>query len=343
VVFLAASLVGFVLVLMWIGDILAPVLASVVIAYLLDGAVRMLIRFGMARQLAVVLVFVGFILSLMFFVLALIPMLSHQGIELIKQLPGMVEQGKQILMALPEKYPTLFTPFQIEDSMRLFGAQINQFQQRLLSWTVSLGTGMLQAMVYVVLTPMLVFFMLKDKASILAWLKRYTPNNHGLTMQVWIDVDKQVANFIRGKIWEILIVWVISWAVFAYIGLNYAGLLGALSGISALVPYLGAVLATVPVVLVALFQFGLGNEMIYAVSAYTIIQILDGYVLTPLLFSEVVNLHPVAIIVAMVFFGGVWGFWGVFFAIPLATLVQAVLNAWQLHHPAAGGGQDNTG
>ena len=61
---------------------------------------------------------------------------------------------------------------------------------------------------------------------------------------------------------------------------------------------------------------------------YGFIQFLDGNLLVPLLFSEVVNLHPVAIIVAVLLFGGIWGFWGVFFAIPLATLVKAVYNAW---------------
>jgi putative permease len=64
------------------------------------------------------------------------------------------------------------------------------------------------------------------------------------------------------------------------------------------------------------------------VLAYGIVQALDGNVLVPLLFSEAVNLHPVAIIVAVLVFGGLWGLWGVFFAIPLATLVKAVLNAW---------------
>jgi len=59
-----------------------------------------------------------------------------------------------------------------------------------------------------------------------------------------------------------------------------------------------------------------------------IIQALDGNILVPLLFSEAVNLHPVAIISAVLLFGGIWGFWGVFFAIPLATLVKAVLSAW---------------
>ena len=85
---------------------------------------------------------------------------------------------------------------------------------------------------------------------------------------------------------------------------------------------------TVPVALIAYFQWGLGSEFAYVLAAYIIIQALDGNVLVPLLFSEVVDLHPVAIIVAVLVFGGIWGFWGVFFAIPLATLVQAVLKAW---------------
>jgi putative permease len=82
------------------------------------------------------------------------------------------------------------------------------------------------------------------------------------------------------------------------------------------------------VALVALAQWGLTADFYYAILAYGIIQALDGNLLAPLLFSEVVNLHPVAIIVSILFFGGIWGFWGVFFAIPLATLIQAVLQAW---------------
>jgi putative permease len=71
-----------------------------------------------------------------------------------------------------------------------------------------------------------------------------------------------------------------------------------------------------------------GDDFLYIVIAYSIIQALDGIVLVPVLFSEAVNLHPIAIIVAILFFGGLWGFWGVFFAIPLATVVKAVLTAW---------------
>ena len=85
---------------------------------------------------------------------------------------------------------------------------------------------------------------------------------------------------------------------------------------------------TIPVAIIAYFQWGTGSDFIWIMVAYGIIQALDGMVLVPLLFSEVVNLHPIAIVMAILVFGGLWGFWGVFFAIPLATLVQAVLHAW---------------
>jgi putative permease len=94
------------------------------------------------------------------------------------------------------------------------------------------------------------------------------------------------------------------------------------------VPYVGAIVVTVPVVLVAYFNFGLTPPLFYVTGAHVVIQLLDGNLLVPLLFAEVVNLHPVATIASLCVFGGLWGFWGVFFAIPLATLIQAVLAAW---------------
>ena len=115
---------------------------------------------------------------------------------------------------------------------------------------------------------------------------------------------------------------------FALMGLNYAMLLSLLVGLSVIIPYVGATIVTIPVMLIAFFQFGSEPMFGYVLLFYAIVQFLDGNLLVPLLFSEVVNLHPVAIIVAVVFFGSLWGVWGVFFAIPLATLIQAVINVW---------------
>jgi putative permease len=113
-----------------------------------------------------------------------------------------------------------------------------------------------------------------------------------------------------------------------FLGLHYSLLLAVLVGVSVLIPYIGAMLVTIPVIGVGLFQWGLDSEFWTLLSVYLVIQALDGNVLVPILFSEAVNLHPLVIILSVVIFGGMWGFWGVFFAIPLATLVKAVVHAW---------------
>ena len=182
--------------------------------------------------------------------------------------------------------------------------------------------------VYLVIVPMLVFFMLKDKDQIVRWLLNFLPRERRLVNNVWAEVDTGMSNYVRGKFWEILIVWGVSYVVFTLLGMPYALLLSLLIGLSTIAPYIGAAVMTIPVAAVAYFEFGVTPHFWYVLLAYGVIQFLDGNILFPLLFSNVVNLHPVAIIVAVLVFGGIWGPWGVFFSIPLAQLVLAVLRAW---------------
>ncbi len=328
VVILAVLLViGFV-VIIFFGHMLAPVLASIVIAYLLEGLVGLLQRQRLPRLLAVVLVYCAFMAFVVFILIGLMPLLSRQLSQLFQQLPTMIAQGQTLLMQLPERYPSLITAQQVSDISNSLRAEIGQAGQQVLSYSLTSVLNMITILVYLVLMPLLVFFFLKDKQRIIVWYTGFLPRERGLSTQVWRDVDQQIANYVRGKFLEVLVVWAVSYVTFALMGLNFAMLLGVLVGLSVIIPYIGAVVVTVPVALIAYFQWGWGSEFAYLMLAYTIIQALDGNLLVPLLFSEAVNLHPIAIIVAVLVFGGLWGFWGVFFAIPLATLVQAVLKAW---------------
>jgi putative permease len=142
------------------------------------------------------------------------------------------------------------------------------------------------------------------------------------------EMNQQLGNYVRGKFIEILIVGGATFVSFIVLGLNYAALLGVLVGLSVLIPYVGAAVVTLPVFIVAVIQFGWTWDLGLLMIVYGVIQFLDGNVLVPLLFSEVVDLHPITIIVAILAFGGLWGIWGVFFAIPLATLIKAIYKAW---------------
>jgi putative permease len=335
VVFLAFALViGFAVVLS-MGYMLAPALASIVIAYLLEGLVGFLQRQGWPRLGAVMLVYIAFIAFLVTVLFGVIPVVSRQVTELVQQLPSMISAGLMSLTQLPERYPEVVTAEQVQQVIGSIRHEITNYGQRVLSWSLASVVGIITLLVYLILVPLLVFFFLKDRDLIVAWFMRYLPRHRRIAGDVWRDVDRQISNYVRGKFWEILIIWAVSYAAFQLLGLNYAMLLGLLVGLSVIVPYVGATVVTIPVLLVAWFQWGWVSEFAWLAAVYFIIQALDGNVLVPLLFSEVVNLHPVAIIIAILVFGGLWGFWGVFFAIPLATLVKAILSAWPRQEPEA--------
>ncbi len=310
------------------GKILAPVLASVVIAYLLEGFVGLLERFRLPRLAAVLIVFLTFMLSLIFLLFGLLPLLSRQLGQMVGDLPSMISWGQKQLMLLPDQYPDFISKDQVKALTNILQTEIGHIGQRLLSFSLASVRGVVTFLVYLVLMPLMVFFFLKDKENILRWFSNFLPKHRSLTKQVWNEVNQQIGNYTRGKFWEILIVWAVSFVTFYLLGLKFAMLHGLIVGMSVLVPYIGATVVTFPVAIMGFFQWGWSSEFMYVVLAYTVIQILDGNLLAPLLLSGVVNLHPVAIIVAVLVFGGLWGFWGVFFAIPLATLVQAVIRAW---------------
>ncbi len=310
------------------GEMLAPVIASIIIAYLLEGLVGVFQRNGLPRLVAVFLVFLGFMAFMAFVFFALLPLLSRQATQLFQLLPEMLTNGQDTLMTLPQRYPELFSEAQVLDLIDSLRIEALAFGQHVVSISVSSVVSVITVAVYLILMPLLVFFFLKDKIRIVNWFVRFLPNDRGLLTQVWAEVDSQIGNYVRGKFIEILIVWVVTYLTLAIMGMDFAMLLGMLVGLSVLIPYIGAATVTIPVAMLAYFQWGVSPEFWWLMVAYGIIQALDGNVLVPLLFSEVVNLHPVAIIVAVLVFGGLWGFWGVFFAIPLATLVQAVLKAW---------------
>lgn len=332
VVILAVLLASGFLVMLFLGGMLAPVLAGVIIAYLLDGVVEKLHRLGMPRLPAVVLVFLLFMTFMIFLVLWLAPRLSEQVTQLVRQLPDIITHVQGVMQRLPERYPNLFTAEQVSELGASIRAEITELSQRVLSLSVPALTGLITFLVYIILVPVLAFFFLKDKYHIFAWFNQRLPRQRHLVDAVASDVNLQVSNYVRGKVWEIFIVGAAAFATFSLMGLDYALLLASMTGLSVVIPYIGAAVVTVPVAAIAWFQWGWSADFGWVVFAYGVLQAVDGNLLAPLLFSEVVNLHPVAIIVAILVFGGIWGIWGVFFAIPLATLVQAVMTAWPRMH-----------
>jgi len=310
------------------GEMLAPVLGAIVIAYMLEALVQYFVKRSIPRIIGVFLSFFIFLAALLFIVIGIIPVVSKQVSNFLHDLPKIVSQGRDLLMNLQLEYPSLLNAEQVNNLVASAVSEFTSLGQSVLSISLASIPFLITIIIYFLLVPLLVFFFLKDKSLLLSWINSFLPKEKRVLQTVWKDVDGQIGNYIRGKFYEIVIVGTITYASFVLLGLSYAPLLGVLVGLSVVVPYIGAAVVTVPVLIAAYLEFGLSADFGWVVGIYAFIQALDGNVLVPLLFSDVVNLHPVAIIVAILIFGGLWGFWGVFFAIPLATLVKSLLAAW---------------
>ena len=311
------------------GDLLTPVFVAIVFAFLLEWPVKKATQLGLNRNLSttlVITIFIGIMTTI--FVMA-IPVIWKQSIGLIKELPDMMVHIKRYIYTLPDLYPSL-DPALITNLINNFDTKLVSVLENSVQTIMASLTDVVAILIYLILVPMMVFFIIKDKKDLLAGFDKIMPVRRRLITQVSNEMHEQIINYIRGKMIELFIVGGATYIAFAIMDLRYAAVLGLLVGLSVLIPYIGAAVVTVPVTAVALFQFGLTPDFYAVMIAYGVIQALDGNLLVPLLFSEAVDLNPVYIIVAVLFFGGLWGFWGVFFAIPLASLVKAVINAWSV-------------
>ena len=404
VALLGVLLLTAIVVIFFFGDMLAPFFAAVVIAYLLDGIVLRFQRKNIPRLLAVIIVFIGFLVGILLLSFGLVPSVVNQLQSFVLQdVPKIVRAASTGLEEAQVRYdefrktnfpdlfaeaapegtavdlsetngveqstsqaaitnappgetsPTNAAPSRLRtptavlprppdtgsdflEAQRLTNTledEITKIGRTVVATSINSFKNLVVWIVYLVLVPVLVFFLLKDKERIIGWLIQFLPPDRSLATQIWHDVNIQTSNYIRGKFWEIILVWSVTHITFNLFGLNSALLLSLFVGLSVMVPYLGAAIMYIPITLVAFYQFGWDPMFFWVLLAYTIIQILDGNVLAPILLSEVTSLHPVAVIVAILIFGGLFGFWGVFFAIPLATLVNAVIKAWptEFAHP----------
>lgn len=306
-----------------LGSVLAPIFASLIVAYLMHGWIVRLSRIGSPVILSASLLTLLLVCAMIFILFFMLPLVWKQVILLSTELPDMIIKLRELFRTLLERYDVTLPASQIQVWQDLLTQQLPKLSKGFVSQSVGTIIGLAQLSVYVVLLPLLVFFLLRDGSNIVNTIRsKMKPD--GMLLQIWNDMNEQLANYVRGKALEIVLVGGLSYILFLSFGLRYTVLLAVLSGLSVLIPYIGAFIVTFIVTLVSFIQWGTSDYFYYLIIAYTVLQLLDGNVFVPVIFSDSVSLHPISIVLAVLVFGGLWGFWGIFFAIPLATFVKAI-------------------
>ena len=315
------------ILLYFIGSTITPIFVSILIAYLLNGVMNFFEGKNYSKKTAF---YFSFTIFLVFYLIVLVslPYVTGQIASLINELPAIVAFVQNLFDNLIIRYPNFFTTEQVEEIFASSTSFIPSIAEQVL---IQLNTGfsaIMNALIFLILTPILVFFFLKDKSEMLSYVTYFLPNKRILLSQIWSDLNIQLFGYVRGKALEMIVVGSVTTLAFLILGVNYSVILGILVGMSVLIPLFGAILVTIPVVAIGLFQWGLDTPFFIFLFIYLLIQILDGNVLFPLLMGNEVNLHPVLIILAILVFGGIWGFWGLLLAVPIATLIRAVFKVW---------------
>ena len=321
-------LVFVLLIISFFGSILTPFLISIVVAYLLVGLQKKIESYNVSKYLALLITFSIFIITGAAILIWLVPILYIQLQAFILDIPGLFNNFLNFVSELPTKFPELVSSDQISVFFQAVSTELSSITQNLVKSSIAGIQSTITILLYIILFPILVFFFLFDRKNIIEGVIKIIPGKRQMLSNIWIEMDDQLSNYVRGKILEIFIVGSAAAIIFASLGLKYTALLSVLVGFSVLIPYVGAFLVTIPVVVVGLLQFGIGTQFYLLVGLYLLLQALDGNLLVPIIFSDAVKLHPVIIILAVFVFGSMFGFWGVFFSIPIATFIKAVWNAW---------------
>ena len=309
-------------------ETISPILVAIVLAYMLEGLVQNLMRTtNIVRNFSVIVVFLIFLVMSVLTLFMLLPLLLDQLTLFVKSLPDIFNKSKEFILGLYNENEYIPKDY-IESIFLGLQGETSKLGNSIFAFSLASAGGLFAIIVYTILVPIMIFFMLFDKEAIYNWLSRFFPKKLDLTQKAYSELNLKIGNYIRCKFIEIIIVWISSFILFLVLGLNYSLLLSFLCGVSVIIPYVGMIAVTIPIILVSYFQWGIASEFWYVIIGHLVIQAIDGNIIVPILFSDAVNIHPFAILLSILFFGSIWGVWGVFFAIPLAVLISTILNVW---------------
>ena len=309
-------------------EVLTPFIISIIVAYLLVGLQKKIESYNISESLSMILSFSIFIIIGAAMFTWLIPLIYVQLQSFVLDIPRLFNDFLNFVSTMPAAFPDLVDSDQISVFFQAVSSELTSITQNLVNSSIAGIQSTITVLLYIMLFPILVYFFLFDRKNIIEGCLKIIPGDRAMLSQVWSEMDIQLSNYVRGKFFEIVIVGVAAALLFASFGLNYGALLSVLVGLSVLIPFVGAFSVTIPIVIIGLLQFGLGTQFYLLIGLYLLLQFVDGNLLVPLIFSEAVKLHPIIIILAVFIFGSMFGFWGVFFSIPLATFIKAVWNSW---------------
>lgn len=309
-------------VISFLGKIFLPFLISCLIAYLLYPITLKIHAQRIHKGLAVIIIYVVFFGGIAFLVYNLYPITIYQLRELNEQLPQLVEMYESIIYQLYES--TSFLPEAVHDKIDQLIYTIEYSVENMINKLIGGVTKLFDVIVVITVIPVLVFYFLKDYEKIKRYIKRFIPNQHRQHIgKLAHAIDESLGNYIRGQLIVCFFVGVTTWIVFELIGVNYSLVLAIIMGFTNIIPYFGPIIGLIPAVAIAVTK---STKLVVLVFISVLgIQIIESNFLSPIIVGKSINIHPVAIIFALLVGGQIGGVVGMVVAVPMLTIIKVVV------------------
>jgi predicted PurR-regulated permease PerM len=326
-----------------ISEILFPFLIGLALAYFLDPLVDSMERVGFPRWMAAAILTFGAAFAFLAILIFLVPILIQQFTGLLEQLPVYRERLEVRLQdfrsVINAVFPTLEQEQIAEKVRNLYGPEFINFIGQLTQKFWNSGVTIINVVSLLVVTPIIVFYLLRDWDHIVRVLDTYLPRDKAdVIRRIFSEIDVVLSGFVRGQFTVCLLLGIYYALCLALLGLNFGLVIGLISGLISFVPYFGMLLGLSIAVTMAVIQFGAGFPVLVILAIFILAQVVEGNFVTPKLVGEKVGLHPAWMIFSLMSGGALFGLNGIIIAVPVAAVLGVVIRFFLTSYLAANTG-----
>lgn len=312
-----------------LAPVLTPFMIAAFFAYLGDPLTDRLEKY-LSRSFAVCIVFLLLSTALLIFLLVVLPIIERQIVSLIDKLPGYIDQIQHVfipwILSLLGIADVSLDLGQLRASITEHWKNAGNIAAKTFTTISKSGLLLIAWFANLLLIPVITFYLLRDWDVLISRIHELIPRRYEPTIsQLAKDSDSVLSAFLRGQLLVMLVLGMLYTAGLALIGLDFALLIGVIAGLVSFVPYLGVVVGLVVAGIAAVLQFQEAFVLVYIALVFGIGQVVESFILTPLLVGDKIGLHPVAVIFAVLAGGQLFGFFGILLALPVAAVMMVIL------------------
>jgi len=298
-------------------------LLSWIIAYLLDPLAVRAEKRGMKRIYALSLLYIVLGFLTIFFLAFMVPKFTMSWNAFIRDLPQYIQKIKQITMEWKAQLPDRYGTVEIQWLLDKMSANIDSSVEMAGMRAYSFGTRIFFNIFNIILSPILVFFMLYYKQTVIETLSSWIPEvRRDIILGIGREVNSSIGGFLRGQVFVSLIVGVLASLALFFMSIPHPIFCGIFAGIASILPFIGVFIAILPALFFAWFKFQTMISLAQTAIAFAVIYFLEGYIIKPLVFKESMNLNPLLTIIMVMALGELLGFWGILLALPIAAAIK---------------------